>query len=141
MSSYWSQDNAIVATIEAANAGATTTQTSDTIDMSKWGRVAFIVQSAEVAATSAAVLTVLSGSATGTITTTVGSVVIAANQDDKQWVYEVNDTKLTQGHRYVAATLAVTTATGYFDMIAIASLSRVGPASDGDLASVTISVA
>ena len=56
---------------------------------------------------------------------------------NKQWIVEVHDTALTQGNRYVKATYAVATSTGYAGILAVADLARTGPASDNDVASVT----
>jgi hypothetical protein len=136
MSEYWSQDNAIVADIPVTVAGATGTTTSDVVDLGNFGRVAFLVQSGLVTTTGAATVTVYEGSATGTVTTALTTLTIAANQDNKQWIVEVHDTALTQGNRYVKADIAVTTATGYFSLLGVADLARRGPASDNDLSTV-----
>ena len=141
MSKLLTQRIAIVATTEVINAGATGSSSTDVVDLSKFGTVAFILKTGECATTSVGTLTVYSGSAAGTVTTTVGTVSTGANADDKQWIYEVPDYVLTQGHRYVKGVIAVTTATGYYDVCVIADRARIGPASDADLASVTVSVA
>lgn len=139
MGDYWSQDNAIVAAADPVAAGATGTSTSDAIDMSKFGRVSFVVYAGVQTTTGNASLVVQEGTSSSTFNTSTAltTVDFGANKDNAQWIVEVHDTALTAGYRYLRGLVKQETATGYVGCVAIADLARYGPASDDDVASVT----
>ena len=124
---------------DAYTANATYGKLTDAIDMSKWGRVAFIVMVGDVedtgtvdfkvteCATSGGTYTDLSGKAITQLTT---------DDDDKQAVVEVSCDELGSGARYLKGALKTATAASDAAVIALGLDAREEPASDNDLASV-----
>ena len=91
MSSNLTEQLAILATIDPADA-ATGTSTSDVIDMKYWGKVLWIIAGGTVASTGTIDFTVNSGTATGTVTTSVTDITqLTETDDNKQVLVEIND--------------------------------------------------
>lgn len=126
---------ALVATIDPTG-DATGTSTSDTIDMIDVSEVVFVLMTETVAATGTVDLTVQSGTATGTITTSVTAITqLTAADDDKQVIVSVLADALGEGHRYVNAKLEQGTANSECAVVAFAK-QKYAPANEHDLASV-----
>jgi hypothetical protein len=124
---------AVVATIDPST--STTTTTTDVIDMSRYDRVLFIVSIGTVAGTTD--FLVQSGTATGTVTTSVVSMVQwSATADNQQALIEVDASALGERHRYITGQIK-TGGANLFSVVALGARARYKPASDDDLASVT----
>ena len=143
MSERASQMCALVATIDPVKTTAGTTSTCDVIDASLYDSVLFIVSVGAVSSCSGGVTFKLyEGTATGTVTTLVGSTAwTAANTSSQnvQLIWDHDCERMTgPNHRYLKATLAPFTGnTGtYYSMVALGFKPRFHPASDGDLASI-----
>lgn len=141
MNAYLSEELAVVATIDP-DAYGTGTQTSDWIDLSKFGEVLFIVQAGDIASTGKVDFQVheaTNGSGANAQLLTGKSITQltqAGTDSDKQALVGVRAEELSAGYRYVAGKLVLTTAGADAAVIALAGDARYKPASDYDLASV-----
>ena len=134
MADRFSDELAVVAAIDPTTAG-TGTSTSDTIDLELWGEVTFILSVGTVASTGTVDMTVNSGTATGTITTSVTDITqFTLTDDNVQAIVTVDDSKVSG--RYLNATVKRGAANSNVSLIALARKARYKPASDNDLASV-----
>lgn len=134
MPNRFSDDLALVSQIDPTDA-ATGTQTADVVDMSLFDEITFIVQVGTVAATGTVDFTVLSGTATGTVTTSVTDITqLTAGDDNKQVIVTVDAASLSG--RYVAATIKKGTANSTVSVTGLARRARYKPAWEDDLASV-----
>ena len=148
MSSKLNERLAIVASIDpqtlstSGGTASTTAKTTDVIDADMFKRVLFIVQAGTIAANSAVDFTVYSGTATGTVTTSVKSITNLLNAADGDFaLVEVDAEKLGDKHRYLKGVLTVspasgTAATAAVSVVALGGDSRFKPASNYDLADV-----
>lgn len=131
----FSEKYAIVGTIDPTG-DATGTSTTDVIDLFDADEVVFLLMTETVAATGTVDFTVYSGTATGTVTTSVTAITqLTAADDDKQVIVEVDARSLTDGHRYVKGVLAQGTANSECAVIALAR-QTYRPANEHDLATV-----
>jgi len=124
--------------IAHASSSQSVSATTETIDMSKFGRVMFVLHYGSHGTGGSAVLTINKGTATSTITTSVQSVSIATA--NKTEIHEVPQDALGVTNRYVAGTLVhnngSVTASGA-SVIVLADLAAYGPGSGDDIAGVT----
>jgi len=126
---------ALVATIDPTG-DATGTSTTDTIDCIDVNEIVFVVMTETVAASGTVDFTVNSGTATGTITTSVTAITqLVAADDNKQVLVSVLADNLGAGHRYVAGVLAQGTANSECAVVAFAK-QKYRPANEHDLATV-----
>lgn len=134
----------IVATIDPQDYTAgtsTTTLTSDVIDMSKFRRVMFLIAVGTLGTACTVDFTVYKGTATATVTTSVGAITqLTAGDDNKQVVYEVKAESLGPTNRYVKGVLKLTNG-GAADnegavVLALADVGRYEPSSALDLSTV-----
>ncbi len=131
----FTEEYAIVATIDPTG-DVTGTTTSDTIDCAELTEVVFVLLLETVAATGTVDLTINSGTATGTITTSVTAITQLTNaDDDKQVVVSVLVDNLTDGNRYLNAVLAQGTANSEAAVVAFGK-RNYSPANEHDLATV-----
>ncbi len=131
----FTEQYALVATIDPTG-DATGTSTSDVIDCLDVTEVVFVLLLETVAATGTVDLTINSGTATGTVTTSVTAITQLTNaDDDKQVIVSVLTDNLTAGHRYLAASLAQGTANSEAALVAFAK-QKYSPANEHDLATV-----
>jgi len=143
MSERASQMAGLVATIDPVKSSGKT-WTSDVIDASLYDSVLFILSIGAVSSCSGVVtLKVYEGTATGTVTTLIGSTAFTAANTSSQNVQLIwdHDCERMSGpnYRYVKAT--VTNASNSGALISLVGLGfkpRFHPASDGDLASVQV---
>jgi hypothetical protein len=148
MNSKLYEQLAIVATVDpvklstSGGTASTTSATSDVVDMDVFERVMWILKTNTVAANSGVAMTVYSGTATGTVTTTVKAMTsLVAADDDKQAIVEIDNRDLALGHRYIKAVITVaptagTAASATVDLVGLAGGCKYGPANNYDLASV-----
>ena len=139
--STFSDRVAIIGVIDpdAYTASGSYDKLTDAIDMSLWGRVAFVVTAGDIedtgtvdfkvteCATSGGSYTDLSGKAITQLTTA---------DDDKQAVIEVSADEVGSGMRYLKGALKTATAASDAAVVALGLDAREEPASDNDLASV-----
>ena len=131
----FTDEYALVATIDPTG-DTTGTSTSDVIDCLDVSEVVFVLMTETVAATGTVDLTVQSGTATGTVTTSVTAITqLTASDDDKQVIVSVLTDNLGAGHRYVNAKLAQGTANSEVAVLGFAK-QKYAPANEHDLASV-----
>lgn len=137
---------AVVACIDP-DAYGTGAQTSDWIDMSKFERVAFIVQAGTLGSSATLdfkVQQATDGSGSGAEDMT-GKVITqltqAGTDSDKQVVVSVEASELSDGYRYIAGLMTVGVASSDAGVVAVATNPNYGPVSDYDLASVNELVA
>ena len=141
MSERASQEFAIVATLDP-DISTGKAWTTDVIDASLYDSIVFIVQTGTVSSSTGKVsLVVYDGTATGTVSSTVGSMAktqSSTGDEDYQLIFDLDCADLTSvNHRYVKGILTVSGSTGtYFSLVALGFKPRFHPASDGDLASV-----
>jgi hypothetical protein len=103
--------------------------------MKEFDRVMFVLQTGTCAA--ATDFTVLSGTASGTVSTNVTSITqLAATDDNVQAIVEVDASALGDSHRYIKGQIK-TGGSNQFSCVALGGRARYHPASDGDLASVS----
>lgn len=135
MSGRFSDELAIVAAIDPA-AAATGTSTSDVIDLKLWGEVTFILQTGSVLTNGTVDMTVNSGTASGTVTTSVTDItqLIHVADSNKQVIVTVDEEQISG--RYVNAVVKQGTANSIVSLVALARRARFKPAVDNDLASV-----
>jgi hypothetical protein len=144
MASEWMhQDVAIVGTLDPVAVTTASTAWFDYVDMEKFEKVAFIVQTNTVAANTTLVLTAYAGAITATTAMTAGlatSTTLTNAHDDSQiWVeVDTEDMDVDGRDRYVRAKLVVggTAGTVVYSGIALGGNCVYRPASDYDLASV-----
>jgi hypothetical protein len=144
MSSLPSERIAVVATVDPIDGNNTTIKT-DAVDVSKFHEAMFVLMTG-----------VMNDSATVTgiavqesATTSDGDFAamspaktasnLAGTDDGEQVVLEVKAEELTAGKRYVRLVATVSAHSVLIAAIGLGLLPRFGPASDDDLASVTIS--
>ena len=140
--STFSDRVAIVGVIDpdAYTASASYDKLTDAIDMSKWGRVAFVVAAGDVEDTGTVDFKVTEcATSDGTYTDLSGKSItqLTTVDDDKQVVVEVSADELGSGKRYLKGALKTATAAGDAAVIAVGLDAREEPASDNDLASVS----
>ena len=144
MSERASQIAALVAAIDPqVITTAAGVLTSDVIDASLYDSVLFILNVGSVSSCSGgASLKVYEGTATGTVTTLVGSTswtALNTSSGNIQLIYDHDCERMTgPNYRYLKATVtsfAGNTGT-YVSLVGLGFKPRFHPASDGDLASV-----
>lgn len=136
MNERFYEDWALSATIDPNGTGSTTTATSDVIDMRDVEEVVFILSAGTLAAGCTVDLTVNSGTASGTVTTSVTSATQLINTDDnKQVIVAVKADSLADGHRYVNCVATVATGVGAISVVGL-TRRKYSPANEHDLASV-----
>jgi hypothetical protein len=117
---------------------------TDAIDMSLWGRVAFIVAAGTIDATGTVDFKITECATSGGTYTDLSAKAITqltATDDDKQQVVEVSTDELGAGMRYLKGALKTATAGSDAVVVAVGVDARNEPASDNDLASVSELVA
>jgi len=139
--STFSERVAVVGVIDpdAHTANATYNKLTDAIDMSKWGRVAFIVMAGDVEDTGTVDFKVTEcATSGGTYADVSGKAITQLDTDDdgKQAVVEVLSDELGSGKRYLKGALKTATAASDVAVIALGLDAREEPASGSDLASV-----
>jgi hypothetical protein len=136
MTRNFSDELAVVATIDPV-AAATGTSTSDVIDLKLWGEVTFILQTGTMVTASTVDFTVNSGTASGTVTTSVTDTtqITAVAGTGKQAIVTVDDSKVSG--RYINGVLKLGGGNSIASVIALAKRGRYNPAYDNDLASVS----
>lgn len=121
-----------------AASSATVTATTETVDMSKFGRVMFVLHYGSHGTGGSATLTIQKGTATGTISSAVETVTLSTA--NKTRVYEVPQDALGVTYRYVNGKLVhangSVTASGA-SVIALADIAAYGPGSGDDIAGVS----
>ena len=140
--STFSDRVAIVGVIDpdAYTASASFDKFTDAIDMSRWGRVAFVVAAGTIDATGTVDFKVTEcATSGGTYTDLSGKAItqLAATDDDEQKIVEVSADELGSGKRYLKGALKTATAASDAAVIAVGLDAREEPASDNDLASVS----
>lgn len=141
MSERASEMVSLVATIDP-DLSTGKTWNSDVIDASLYDSILFIVMTGSISSSSGKVLfKCLEGTASGTVSTTVGSTSrtqASTGTQDYQILYDLDCEDLTgPNYRYVKGQITVSGSTGaYIAMAALGFKPRFHPASDGDLASV-----
>ncbi len=137
--SKWTEDNAVLATIEAAAAG-TGTATSDVVDLQEVRRVTFILLVASVLATGTVDMDIQEGTSTGSFNTATALKSITrltgTADQNKQALVEVEASELSDGFRFLRAIVTTATANSIFSLVAIGAHPTYHPTSDFDLASV-----
>jgi hypothetical protein len=111
---------------------------NDTIDMTLWSEVMFILMAGTLGSSATLNMDIESGSANGTFGNTVKSITQltqAGSDSDKQVVVCVKSEELTAGDRYLNAEVTLGTATSDFGLLVLGR-ARHKPASGSDLASV-----
>lgn len=113
----------------------------DTVDMAKYGQVAFFFALGDVAAETVDALvqqcTAADGTGAATLKAATQLAAHASNNDNKQIVIEVKASDLGAAYRWVRPRLVTGGATGGPAVcVGVAYTSRNEPASDGDLSSV-----
>lgn len=131
---------AVVATIDPDANGAAAYST-DTIDMSKWERVLFIVMVGEMASTSTVDFDVVSDPLTGgsyaTTEASITQLTQAGTDSDKQVLVEVRGVDVAaNGNRWIKGVLTVGEAASDSAVVALGVPRNAYPAFDNDLASV-----
>lgn len=144
--STFSDRVAIVGVVDpdAYTASGSYDKLTDAIDMSLWGRVAFIVAAGTIDSTGTVDFKITeSATSGGTYTDLSGKAItqLAATDDDKQQVVEVSTDELGSGMRYLKGALKTATAASDAAVIAVGLDARTEPASANDLASVSELVA
>ena len=139
--STFSDRAAIVGVVDpdAYTASASYDKLTDAIDMSTWGRVAFVVTAGDIEDTGTVDFKVTQcATADGTYTDLAGKAItqLTTDDDDKQAVVEVSADELDSGKRYLKGALKTATAASDVAVIAIGLDAREEPASGNDLASV-----
>lgn len=139
--STFSDRAAIVGVVDpdAYTASASYDKLTDAIDMSTWGRVAFVVTAGDIEDTGTVDFKVTQcATADGTYTDLAGKAItqLTTDDDDKQAVVEVSADELGSGNRYLKGALKTATAASDVAVIAIGLDAREEPASGNDLASV-----
>lgn len=133
---------AVVACIDP-DAYGTGAQTSDWIDMSKFERVAFIVQAGTLGSSATLDFKVQQSKASnGSSPVDIsGKAITQLTDSDKQAVVSVEASELSDGYRYIAGLMTVGVASSDAGVVAVAMNPNYGPVSDYDLASVAELVA
>lgn len=139
--SRFSDRVAIVGAIDpdAYSAGASYDKLTDAIDMSRFGRVAFIVAAGDIDSTGTVDFKVTQAAeADGDYTDLAGKAItqLTASDDDKQAVVEVAAAELGAGKRFIKGALRTATAGSDAAVIALALDAREEPASAQSLDSV-----
>ena len=139
--STFSDRVAIVGAIDpdAYSASGSYDKLTDAIDMSRWGRAAFIVAAGDIDDTGTVDFKVSQcATSGGTYTDLSGKAItqLVTADDDKQAVVEVSADELGAGMRYLKGNLQTATAGSDVAVIALGLDAREEPASDNDLASV-----
>ena len=139
--STFSDRAAIVGVVDpdAYTAGASYDKLTDAIDMSKWGRVAFVVTAGDIEDTGTVDFKITQcATSDGTYTDLADKAItqLTTDDDDKQAVVEVSADELDSGKRYLKGALKTATAASDVAVIAIGLDARAEPASGNDLASV-----
>jgi len=135
MSRRFSDELAIIASIPPAAAG-TGTSTAEGIDLQRGGEVTFILQTGSVLTNGTVDMTVNSGTASGTVTTSVTDItqLIHVADSNKEVIVTVDEEQVSG--RYLNATVKQGTANSIVSLVALARRARFKPAADNDLASV-----
>lgn len=144
MSERASEMAGLVSCIDAQKIAAAGSVTGDVIDASLYDSILFITSIGTVSSCSGDVtFTLYEGTATATVTTTVGTVAHTSSStgdQNTQLIFDLDCEDLTgPNYRYVKPRLTYAGGTGaWVSMVALGFKPRFHPASDGDLASVTI---
>lgn len=130
------EEYALVGTIDPVSTSGTST--SDVIDCLDVAEVVFVLSVGNIVSTGTVDLTVNSGTATGTVTTSVTAITqltAAGTDDNKQVIVSVLTDALGAGHRYVNGVLEQATAASVASLNIFAK-QKYAPANEHDLASV-----
>ena len=144
MSERASQMAGVVSCIDAQLMSAAGSVTGDVIDASLYDSILFVASIGNVSSCSGDVtLTIYEGTATATVTTTVGTTAhnsTSTGDNNVQLIFDLDCDNLTgPNYRYVKPRLTYAGGTGaQVSMVALGMKPRFHPASDGDLATVTI---
>lgn len=143
MSERASQMAGVVATIDPISSTGLA-HTSDVIDASLYDNILFILQTGTISSSSGKViLKIYEGTATGTVTTSVGGTTktqTSTGDQSYQVLFDLDCADLTgPNYRYVKAVATTSGSTGFLlSMVALGFKPRWHPASDNDLASVKV---
>ena len=142
MSERMAQRVALLAAIDPVDGTASATTTSDVIDASMYDSLMFVyAMGATITSSSKYTLTVYKGTvaAAANITSSVTSITFGPNDDVKQKIIDVDCSK-EGAYRYYKGTVVqnnATTTKGKHCLFVFGSKTRVHPASDNDLSSVS----
>lgn len=134
----------VVSCIDSQNLTAAGSVTGDVIDASLYDSILFVASVGNVSSCSGDVtLTIYEGTASATVTTSVGTTVHAntsTGDQNVQLVFDLDCADLTgPNYRYVKPRLTYAGGTGaQVSLVALGMKPRFHPASDGDLATVQI---
>lgn len=136
-----SERMAIVGVIDP-DANAAGTALTAAIDMSKWGRVAFVVMTGDMGSSGTLDFSVTQSATSGGSYTALSpakaitQLTQAGTDDNKQVILEVRAEDLTEGMRYIKGNFVTGTATGDSGAIALAFDPRNVPVTSDDLSTV-----
>ena len=145
MSERLAQRVALLATVDPYGVSSTQTITCDTIDASLYDSLMFVMSIGNITSSGKITMTVYKGTATGTISSAVATVTSPqALTPDKQFIVDV-DVSAEGSYRYYKGVMVAndetTTGGAIASMHVFGSKARFHPASDNDLASVSITYA
>jgi hypothetical protein len=132
---------AIVGIIDP-DANAAGTLLTGAIDMSKWGRVAFIVMAGDFGTNGTLDFSVTQATTSGgsysalSPAKAITQLTDAGTDSNKQVILEVRPEHLTEGYRYIKGNLVTATATGDSAVIALGFDPRFAPVTSDDLTTV-----
>lgn len=143
MSEKSNQAMGVIGTIDPTHNVAGATLTSDVVDASLYDSIVFLFMAGNVSSSSGKlVLTVYEGTATATVTTTLDKTTwtgSSTGDNNFQYLLEVDTAIMGTTMRYLKGRLVYSGGTGADVSCAVLGFKpRFHPASDGDLASVTI---
>lgn len=146
INSTFNERAAVVGVIDpdAYTASGSYDKTTTAIDMSKWGRVAFIVMAGDIEDTGTVDFRITESDASdGSYTAVTGKAItqLTTGDDDKQIIAEVSVNELSQSNRFIKGELRTATAGGDVAVIALGVDARNEPANVNNLASVAEVVA
>lgn len=136
-----SEQLAVVAKLDPKSQSAATV-TSDSIDMAKIKRVAFILQTGTLGTAATVDMAIKGDTASGgSYTTTITGKSIAqlvkASNDNNIAIVEVSAAEVAaQGYRYIRASVTVGTAASLVSLVALGGNLAYSSASENDLAAV-----
>jgi len=149
MSERLGQKVALLGTIDPTFIGASATSTSDVVDARLYDSLLFVMSVGTITSSSSLTLTVYKGTASATVTSTVASASVTHLGDNTQKIVDVDVSK-EGAYRYYKGTVVVNgggcssgggsgDCWGNFALNIFGNSTRFHPASDNDLASVTLS--
>jgi hypothetical protein len=144
MISQPSERIAVVATVDPIDGNNTTIKT-DAVDMSKFAEAMFVLMTGVMNDSATVTSIAVQESATttdgdfGAMSPAKTASNLTGTDDGEQVVLNVKAEELTTGKRYVRLVATVSAHSVLIAAIGLGVIPRFGPASDDDLASVTIS--